>query len=90
MPAVGARKVALLSAGAGQFSIGGARALSRVSALKKLAQEYELPVETVDVLLSKAASDRRVEFWVTSTEKLARAQLLLTKHSADDDKSKRK
>jgi len=90
LPAVGARKVALLSAGAGQFSIGGARALGRVPALKKVAQEYELPVETVHVLLDKAASERRVEFWVTSTEKLARAQLLLTKQAASDDKSKRK
>jgi hypothetical protein len=90
LPAVGAQKVALLSAGAGQFSIGGARALGRVPALKKVAQEYELPVETVHVLLDKAASERRVEFWVTSTEKLARAQLLLTKQAASADASKRK
>jgi hypothetical protein len=90
LPAVGARKVALLNAGAGQFSIGGARALGRVPTLKKVAQEYELPVETVQALLDKAANERRVEFWVTSTEKLARAQLLLTKRAASDDKSKRK
>ncbi len=83
--AVGARKVALKSAGAGQFSIDGARPLDRVPALKKLAQECELPVATVDTLLEKAASERRVEFWVASTEKLARAQLLLNKFAESGD-----
>lgn len=88
--AVGARKVAIKNAGAGQFSVDGERPGDLVSTLRKVAQNFILPVEEVEVLLEKAASERRVEFWVTSIEKLARAQMLLSKNAADDDKKKEK
>jgi hypothetical protein len=88
--AVGARKVSIKNASAGQFSIDGQRAVDRVAALRKVAQDFELPVDSVDSLLTKAAADRRVDFWVASLTKLAQAQLLLDKRAADDSGSKKK
>lgn len=66
LASVGAKKVAIKDAGARQFSIDGARPVSRVDALKKLAYELCLPVDDVDALLTKAASDHSTAAWVIS------------------------
>jgi hypothetical protein len=86
LSAVGARKVAVKDARAGQFSIDGSRAMERVAALKKLAYEYVLPVDVADALLEKAASTNKAVAWVASPQQLARVQLQLDKLAADDDK----
>ncbi len=87
----GARKVNIKNAGARQFSIDGSMPIDRVPALRKLAAEFVLPVDTADTLLKKAEDERSVTVWVASGENLARAQLALEKNAADDkDKSKPK
>ncbi len=81
--AVGAKKVAIKDAGARQFSVDGSRALSRIDALKKIAYELCVSVDDADTLLTKAASDHRVDAWVVSGSQLAHAAMKL---AADDDK----
>lgn len=83
LSAVGAKKVTVKNASAGQFSINGARALDYVPALKKLAGGYVLPVEVAEELLTKAADDRSISFWVATGEMLARAQQRLQKLAQD-------
>lgn len=85
---VGAKKVAIKDAGARQFSVDGARPMSRVDALKKIAHEHVLSVEDADQLLTKAASEGKATVWVASAEQLARAQMTFDKLAADDDKKK--
>ena len=83
LSAVGAKKVTVKNASAGQFSINGARALAYVPTLKKLAGGYVLSVDVVEELLTKAADDRSVSFWVATGEMLARAQQRLQKTAQD-------
>ena len=90
LSAVGARKVDVKNASAGQFSIDGRQAIGRIDALKKLASACVLPVGVVETLLNKAAADRHISFWVASGEKLAKAQLLLEKRGANGDAKPKK
>lgn len=90
MSAVGARKVAIKNAGAGQFSIDGGYGLDRIPALRKLAYDFILPVDVAETLLAKVAAEHGISVWVASGEKLARAQLLLEKRGAEDDEKKKK
>jgi hypothetical protein len=77
LAAVGAKKIAVKNASHGMFSINGALSLERVPALKKLATDYVLPVDVAEKLLEKASTDRRVDVWIVSGEKLAQAQMKL-------------
>ena len=88
LASVGAKKIAVKNAGSGMFSIDGTASLERVPALKKLASVYVLPVDVADKLLEKAATERRVNVWITSGEKLALAQLKLGwPHKKDNEGS---
>lgn len=87
LSSVGAKKVVVKDAAAGQFSVDGQRAMSRIDALKKLAYEQRISVDDADALLTKAAADARVEAWVTSMPQLAHAQMKL---AGDDDKKSEK
>jgi len=90
LAAVGVRKSSIKNAGMGQFSLDGGAPMDHVPALRKLASDCVLSVEDAEALLVKAAADRRVEFWATSTEKLAQAQMLVEKRSADEAPAKKK
>jgi len=90
LAAVGVRKSSIKNAGMGQFSLDGGAPMDHVPALRKLASDCVLPVEDAEALLVKAAAERRVEFWVASPEKLAQAQMLVEKRSADEAPAKKK
>ncbi|HEY6025749.1 MAG TPA: hypothetical protein VIV09_02515 [Pseudolabrys sp.] len=85
---VGAKKVAIKDAAAGQFSIDRSAPMARIAALKKLAFEYVLPVDDADALLEKAASDKSVTVWVASPAQLARVQTKLAADDSGGDKKK--
>lgn len=82
MTTAGVRKVTLKSAGASQFSVDGGPAMSFIPALRKVATELVLAVPTVETMLVKAATERRVNFWVGSTTRLGYAQQLFSKSAA--------
>lgn len=86
LSAVGARKVAIKNAGAGQFSVDGTQAIDRVPAIKKLAHDYGLEVGVADALVKQAAADRVVRVWIASPLQLGGVQAAWDKRAADDEK----
>ena len=88
---VGVKKASLKNAGQGQYSIDGRWALSKVAALRELAIRYYIPIGDAETLLEKCATERaHVRFFAATTEKLAQAQMLLTKYAADEAPKKKK
>ena len=88
LASVGAKKVSIKNASAGQFSINGGAPLDKIPALRKLAEDCMLAVETAEHLLTKAAAERSAEAWIVSDEQLGHAQVLLDKKAADESGSK--
>lgn len=86
LSAVGAKKVAIKNAGANQFSIDGKMACDRVPAIKKLAFEYGLSVESADELVKRAFENKVVRVWVASPLQLGGIQAQWNKLAGDDDK----
>jgi hypothetical protein len=64
--------------------------MDRVAAIKKIATDFVLPVDTAVALLEKAASDGKAVAWVASAQQLAYAQLAFNKQAADDGGGEKK